>query len=108
MEVVDDPSQIIVDVAICLYDKEVPQYDESEKTLGNFLHSFMLKKYYVGMNSLEEVKRLNPDVTIRHVFDEGLGDYGRLKHVMDYSPEITWQLQLDGRRKAKEALENLK
>lgn len=50
LEIVDDPSQIILDVMICGYD-----HLSTEKKSGNSIQNFMRKRtwsdYYNGMNS---------------------------------------------------------
>lgn len=91
MDVVNDPSEIIVDVLIC-FDPEISKEEKTGWTaLGNLLRARGIHKYTDAVNSIDEEMRAYPDVTYRHLF-LNFNATGGLD-MLDFSNSTTWDLQ---------------
>ena len=90
MKIVDDPSKIIVDVAICGI-VETEQQSDTGLSIGNYLRGQDIKTEYNSGNSIDEIRRAYPTVNYRHlVFQEKPA--GGLKE-LDFANATTWKMQ---------------
>jgi len=53
LEIVDDPSKVIVDIAICTHAQINPE-NSTSNTIGNFLRYRSIKKYYSVLDDVLE------------------------------------------------------
>ena len=102
MEIVDDYSDIIVDIALCDY-FPLPAHEVSNNALVNWIHGYSIKSFYNGNNALFQQERAYPGLDLRHYFQElndcpGAGG-------LSFDNSTTWCLQEAGRADAKAALE---
>ena len=67
IEVVDDYSKIIVDVAICAKDKETGM-DVQKDALANYLHAMEMKRHGEVLNAIQWQKAAFPEVNYRYLF----------------------------------------
>ena len=101
LEVVKDPSQIVVDVAICGEDVL-----ESEESTGHSVNNYMRKRswksFYHGMNSIQAEMRAYPTVNYRYLFQQKRG----AANPIDFTNSTTFPLWEDGVADAIAALHN--
>jgi len=102
MEIVDDYSDIIVDVAICGYQSE-PGASVSRNAITNWQIAKSTRDYYNGGNSLWSQAKGYPGIDMRYYFQErnscpGAGG-------LDFNNSTTWCLQEAGRADAKAMLD---
>lgn len=67
MEIVDDYSKIILDVAICGYMAQ-PNPTIEKSAIHNFQAAKSIKDYYAGSNSLFEQAEAYPGLEMRYYF----------------------------------------
>ena len=67
MELVDDKSKIVVDIAICGHN-EIMALNETTNTISNFLRYMDIRKYYKGMDDILEYQKTEPNVNFRYLF----------------------------------------
>jgi len=99
LELVDHPSQIIVDVMICGYDA-VGQEAKSGNTIQNMMRKRSWQSYYSGMNSFAEQERAYPDVNYRYLFQQKHSSIDPL----DFNKSTTHPLWVHGVEDAVKAL----
>ena len=95
LEVVDDMSKIIIDIAICAPAKDksfVPKRDAAI----DFVMSRELHRSYHGMNSIQWQMAAYPEVNYRHLFHDEV-PVGYL-HLLDFRNQTTWPMQMNGRQ----------
>jgi hypothetical protein len=61
LEVVDSKSKIVVDIAICGH-AELPAYNHTDNTIGNFLRYREIKSYYSKLDDIFEYMETEPEV----------------------------------------------
>lgn len=67
LELVDDRSKIVLDVAVCAHE-QVERVEKTGNTISNFLRYRQLKKYYNYMNDVLEEEEAYPGVNFRYTF----------------------------------------
>ena len=67
MEIVDDYTDIIVDIAICDY-AERPGGKVHKNAAMNWIEAMMIKSFYTGGNALEGAARAYPGLEVRNYF----------------------------------------
>ena len=67
LEIVDDYSKIILDVAICAKDKETGM-EVQRDALANYLHAWMIKRHGEGLDAIQWQKAAFPEVNYRYLF----------------------------------------
>lgn len=67
MEVVDDESQIILDIVLC-GGSHLQTAKETGNAIENFLRYREISGYYDSMNDVVEFKKLKPNVNYRYLF----------------------------------------
>jgi hypothetical protein len=68
MELVDDYSQIVIDIAVCSYDI-MPKYESvSYNAWENFLAARAIKNYWQSTNNVEKEMRAYPGINYRYYF----------------------------------------
>jgi len=104
LEVVDDLSKITIDIIFCTDGRDNQEITETGTTVENYLRYRKIKYVHSGHDELTELLRSYPTVNWRYLFMEPYpGGAGGAKQ-LDFSPEITWPLQLIGRQHALDAL----
>lgn len=68
LDIVDDESQITVDILIC-GNSEIKTEPSTETTIGNLLRSHQISSYYAGMNAIAAQMRAFPNVNWRYLFE---------------------------------------
>ena len=87
--IVDDESQIIVDVFIC-GTEVAPTESETEKSWGNYFQGRSLRKFAQSGNQLAYTMRSHPKVQFRYIVDQQNGYSGPDEITFDGS--FTWPL----------------
>jgi len=104
LELVDDETQITLDI-ILLDRFATPQdHDQDGDTIANILRLHELKSYYKGLENVITTMMSHPNVNYRYIL-EPTGDYPKLWNLLNFSPNNTWPLQVNGMADAKAALE---
>lgn len=93
-ELVDDDSQIIMDMYIC----DAPD-DPKEVEPTKYTHSYdlfhrsrQIHKYYNGIDSTAQMMRANPHVQYRYIIGQHTGVRSGLGEIK-FDDEVTWPLQ---------------
>ena len=60
LEIVDDPSKIIMDIISCENDKLGTEDDTSDNAVGNFIRSYSIRSYNGKVADLFEFQRAYP------------------------------------------------
>ena len=102
LEVVDDVSDIIVDVAVCSY-SSVPEGEVEKSAIKNWQTARDIKNYYAGTSNLFAEMSVYPGLELRYYFQEHDGCPGQ--GGLDFNNSTTWCLQEMGRNDAKNMLE---
>ena len=105
MELVEDESDIIVDILICGYDAP-PTETKTGPTWKNWMQSWAVHGFNNGSNAVEEQERAYPNVDYRYYFQDQ--DDCHVNNYLDFNNSTTWCLQEAGRAQAKEAIEQLR
>lgn len=63
--IVDDESQITLDIAVCGSHNLGPM-DDDKKAIGNLMRKNEIKDYYSSMSDIQEFKQAHPTVNYRH------------------------------------------
>lgn len=98
MEIVDDYSDIIVDIAICSYMGPPPGQTYSSNAIANWMSARSIHNYYAGTSNLYAESRAYPGLDFRYYFQEqnscpGAGG-------LSFDNSTTWCLQEAGRADA--------
>ena len=101
LEIVDDESQITLDVVI-LGDYEVPPETQDETTIGNYMRAKDLNALYTNYDAIFEQLRAYPNLNFRYLFEQQ-GGYSGTKE-LDFDGVNTWPLQVAGRQAAQDVL----
>ena len=94
LEVVDDTSKIILDIAIC---QSAPQTGETidKSAFHQFMDGRHIRKAQNGMNVINWQTRAYPDVNFRYLFYQEVGvSYLEL---IQFNNSTTWPVQVEGR-----------
>lgn len=67
LQIVDDVSKIVIDVAICGPGVE-DEFDPGRNSATNWLHNWQLHRSYHGMNSIQWQQRSYPEADYRYLF----------------------------------------
>ncbi len=102
MTVVDDVSDIIVDVAVCSYSTEATG-DVEKSAIKNWQHARDIKNYFAGTSNLFAEMSAYPGLDMRFYFQERNGCPGA--GGLNFDNSTTWCLQEAGRNDAKNMLE---
>lgn len=93
-ELVEDDSQIIMDMFIC----DAPDFPEAQEAIKSthsyeqFHYSRQLHKYYNGIDSTVQMMRAIPDVQYRYIVGQHVGAMSGLGEIK-FDDEVTWPLQ---------------
>ena len=101
MEIVDDYSDVIVDIAICGYATK-PTADTSKNAMENFNNGKNLRDFYQGGNSVFGQAKAFPGIQSRYYFQEWNNCEGQ--GGLSFDNSTTWCLQEAGRKDAKDML----
>ena len=93
MELVDDESDIIIDVAICGDDTVAKKDKTSRNSLFELFRSHNIHSYYHSTDSIASAKRDHPDINWRYLFLEE----NSITVSIDFRNETTWPYQMQGR-----------
>ena len=85
----DDPSDIIVDVAICGYTAD-PDVDLNNHAFHNFMQAKSVHDYYVNTDSLWGQAAAFPGLDMRYYFQERTGCPG--SGGLNFNNSTTWCL----------------
>ena len=102
LEIVDDPKDIIVDVAICGY-SHLPELEVKKNALEDFLEAKSIRDYYHSTSGIWEQAAAYPGLDIRYYFQERTSCPG--SGGLDFNNSTTWCLQEQGRTDAKAMLD---
>ena len=103
MEIVDDPSKIILDVMICGNETLNTTETVDKSAYGNFLRNKDIHDFFVNYDSIYQEMDAFPTVNYRYLFEEHDKASGEAE--LNFNGNSTWPLQLMGREDAKVALE---
>ena len=96
-DIVDDDSQIIVDVVVCAA-HDLTKWTDQKNTVGNYLRAKDIKDYHVGMSDFIEVVEAYPKVNFRYFVQPSQKLPGTgLDTIKVDNATITWPMQLIGR-----------
>ena len=103
LEKVDDPKDVIVDVAVCGYHAQPTSEATSNKAYENYQNSKNIRDYYSGGDSVWAQSKAYPGIQMRYYFQEvndcpGAGS-------IDMNNSTTWCMQEAGRADAKAMLD---
>lgn len=85
----DDPADIIVDVAICGYSAR-PSTDVTKNAIHDFLQAKSVRDYYHNTSGLFEEVKAYPGLDVRYYFQERTGCPGA--GGLDFNNSTTWCL----------------
>jgi hypothetical protein len=68
MEIVNDYSKIVIDIAICAYIEPPQEEATSKRAWQNFLDVKAIKQYWKSTNQVEKEMRAYPGVRTRYYF----------------------------------------
>ena len=102
LELVEDESQIIVDVAICAPEKVVG-FETVKNAAKNYWRSQGLHRKTNGMNAINWQQRSFPNVQYRYLFYYEDAIFSPA--VLDFRNETTWPMQENGREQAKKVMQ---
>ena len=94
LEIVDDMSKIIIDIAICSPEKD-KSFDPKKDAAIDFLLSRELRRSFHSMNSIQWQKAAYPDVNYRHLFYDEVTI--PVLSLLDFRNVTTWPMQVQGR-----------
>ena len=103
MELVDDYSQVTLDIILLDRFDKPDQWTDIETTLGNFSRKHQLKSYYSGLKNVIEVMVTYPEINYRFLM-EPTGPYPVFLRLLDFSNRNTWPMQENGREDSQTAL----
>ena len=103
MDLVDDESQIYIDVMLIGGDKIVDEDTDVGKTMSNWMRARSIGKPYHGGNAIADARAAHPNVNFRYVIGQR-GGYQGVGQIF-FNGDHTWPLQETGRQQAQEALD---
>jgi len=101
-ELVDDYSDIVVDIALCSY-SSMPEETVSKNAIENWKAARDIHQYYAGTSNLFAEARAYPGLDVRYYFQEANGCPGA--GGLSFDNSTTWCLQEAGRADAKAMLD---
>ena len=101
LEIVEDQSDIILDVMICDYQEDLTTPDKAN-TIHNFWRQRQIHHFYNDSNDVNEQEAPYPMVNYRSYFQDN--DDCEIKNLLDFTNSTTWCLQETGREDAKKYL----
>ena len=102
LELVEDQSQIIVDIAICMPETKVG-FETSKNAMTNYFNAKGLHRKINSANAMNWQKRSYPNVQYRYLFYNEKPDAG-IMDLLDFRNSTTWPFQEKGREDAKQGL----
>lgn len=104
LELVDDESQITLDIILLDRFATTPGEEDDGDTIANILRLHEMKSYYKGLENVITTMLSHPNVNYRYIL-EPTGKYPKLWNLLNFSQATTWPLQEMGMKDAKAAME---
>lgn len=104
LELVDDESQITLDIILLDRFAATPGEEDDGDTIMNMLRLHEMKSYYKGLENVMTTMLSHPNVNYRYILEPS-GKYPKLWNLLNFSPQNTWPLQEMGMKDAKAAME---
>ena len=107
LDLVDDESQITIDILLCGGSKSVDDWDSEAWTASsNYLRARSIRAPYHSGNAVEDAKKAHPTVNFRYIIgqEDGFNSTG----MINFNGDHTWKIQEKGREQAQTALDNAK
>ena len=101
-ELVEDDSQITVDILICQESQEVDEWEVLGKTASNYFRAKAIHNSKHGRFMVADALRAHPKVNFRYVLNQEEGF--KVRGMLNFDGGHTWKLQEKGREQAKKAL----
>ena len=95
MELVDDESKIVIDIAICT-GGGTEGFEVAKNAANNYFRAQQLRRSANGMNAINWQKEAFPDAQYRYLFymEDPVDTIG----LLDFRNQTTWPLQEQGRK----------
>jgi predicted acylesterase/phospholipase RssA len=91
-EIVDDDSQIIVDILMCSARGEMEKWENTGSTRGNYLRFGEIQKYNDGKNDVLAAKQSFPKVQFRYYVEPTATIPGGLDLINPDNSTVTWPM----------------
>lgn len=104
-EIVDDDSQITLDVIVC-DEKEETTWQHKDNAYSNFLRYKDIKDYYSGVSDIYDFVQAYPNINFRHYITPSEPLAGALG-ILDFNnATMTWPMQMVGRLDGENAVKD--
>jgi len=101
LEIVEDQSDIILDIMICSYQEDLQAPDKTN-TIHNFWRQREIHHFYNDSNDVNMQEAPYPMVNYRHYFQDN--DDCDIDNLLDFKNSTTWCMQTFGREQAQKEL----
>jgi len=96
-EVVEDDSQIIIDVIMCSSKGTLEKWENTQSTLNNYLRFGEVQKFNDGSNDVIAAKQSHPKINFRYYIEPTATIPGGLDLINPDNSTVTWPMQVQGR-----------
>lgn len=104
LDLVDDESQIELDIYICGAPEEPASEEKTGDALNNYLRHRQIHQFMGNTDSMAWSMTAHPDVKVRYVVKQSMASHAGGISELNFNGDFTWNMQTAGRQDAIDAL----